>query len=285
MLASSSVATIHGEHSVWLQRLVMKRALALGTYSGALAAAIIAAATLDSRLAVGLLLSGIVFARRRTGVLRRYLWARQGAAGERATAHQLALLPASFVVLHDLEFPGFNVDHVVVGPTGVWAIETKSHTGHVEERADNVWRDGRPMYRDPRRQARAGAATIAELLARATATRYWVEALVCLPHATVTASGPLAAARVIGRQQLLMRLRLGPVVLDREARDRIVRVLRAAKQRPRNGVVGTLERRPMLGPVLTRRAGATRVESCWPAPTDSRSRTEGGRSRRPPGRD
>jgi hypothetical protein len=90
------------------------------------------------------------------------------AAGELATAKMLALLPASFTVVNDLEFKRFNVDHVVVGKTGVWVVETKSHAGIVEERANGVWLNGRRTYHDPRRQARAAAVAVAELLQRET---------------------------------------------------------------------------------------------------------------------
>lgn len=55
-------------------------------------------------------------------------WLR-GAAGEEATARVLARLPAKrWVVRHDLPVPGSraNIDHLVVGPTGVWCIDTKT---------------------------------------------------------------------------------------------------------------------------------------------------------------
>jgi hypothetical protein len=55
-------------------------------------------------------------------------WLR-GAAGERATAELLERLPPRrWVVLHDRAIPGCraNIDHVVVGPTGVWVIDSKS---------------------------------------------------------------------------------------------------------------------------------------------------------------
>ena len=51
---------------------------------------------------------------------------RTGAEGERATARDLdGLGAAGFVVLHDRRVPGYggNIDHVAIGPTGVWAIE------------------------------------------------------------------------------------------------------------------------------------------------------------------
>ncbi len=53
---------------------------------------------------------------------------RQGMQGERFVGQQLMeqLLPEGFKVFHDLDFGTFNIDHVVVGPNGVFAIETKT---------------------------------------------------------------------------------------------------------------------------------------------------------------
>jgi hypothetical protein len=59
---------------------------------------------------------------------------RRGAAGEVATARLLDRLPGGrWVVLHDLRIPGSraNVDHLVIGPTGVWVIDTKTTRARV----------------------------------------------------------------------------------------------------------------------------------------------------------
>ena len=222
------MATVHGEESNWLRTLVTRRAAALALYGVVLSSLVVAAATWDPRAAVILFACGIALAGRRRGLAQRYRHASEGAAGELATAKLLALLPAGFTVVNDLSFPGFNVDHVVVGATGIWAIETKSHTGNVEERAEGVWLDGRPMFRDPRRQARGGAAEVAALLERVTGTRYWVEALVCFPNATVVAN---EEEGVVGMRQLLARLRLARPRLQPAERDRIVDALERAKSR------------------------------------------------------
>ncbi len=39
-------------------------------------------------------------------------------------------------VLHDRRIPGSkaNIDHIVVGPAGVFAIDTKRYTGKIERR-------------------------------------------------------------------------------------------------------------------------------------------------------
>ena len=149
-------------------------------------------------------------------------------ANTRAT---LAQLPPGFTVLTNLNFPTVNVDHVVVGPSGVWAMETQAYPGFVEERAGSVWLNGSPMNRDPRRQARAAAAAVAELLERETGARWWVEGLVFFPNATVQAGRSQTASRVVGSPQLLSRLHLAAAPLDTDEQSRLLRALSEAKDR------------------------------------------------------
>ena len=71
---------------------------------------------------------------------------RIGAEGERKTAGYLeGLAEGGFVVLHDRKVPGYggNVDHVAIGPSGVWAIETKNLKGKVEIAGDSLHIGGR----------------------------------------------------------------------------------------------------------------------------------------------
>jgi hypothetical protein len=63
-------------------------------------------------------------------------WLR-GAAGEVATAQVLDGLPARrWVVHHDLRIPGSraNVDHLLIGPSGVWVVDTKTTRATVRAR-------------------------------------------------------------------------------------------------------------------------------------------------------
>jgi hypothetical protein len=71
---------------------------------------------------------------------------RIGAAGERATGAALAELPSEFAVIHDLRMPGSraNIDHLVIGPTGVFTIETKNYSAPVVIRR-GVVRSGRRL--------------------------------------------------------------------------------------------------------------------------------------------
>ena len=73
------------------------------------------------------------------------LW-EKGAAGEVAVATALAALPADWVVLHDLAWPGrqrANLDHVVIGPGGVFVVDAKNWSGRIEVRDHVLTQNGR----------------------------------------------------------------------------------------------------------------------------------------------
>jgi hypothetical protein len=77
-------------------------------------------------------------------------WQR-GAAGERRTARLLdRLVRDGYVVFHDLAVPDSpaNVDHLAIGPTGVFVIDSKQWTGTVRQGADGlVWHNHTPLDR------------------------------------------------------------------------------------------------------------------------------------------
>jgi Nuclease-related domain len=73
------------------------------------------------------------------------LWER-GAHGEVQVARALEALPEGWTVLHDLAWPGrprANLDHVVVGPGGVFVVDAKNWSGRVEVRDDVLLQNGR----------------------------------------------------------------------------------------------------------------------------------------------
>ena len=62
----------------------------------------------------------------------------------------LESLPATYRVLHELDLPGREaaVDHLVVGPTGVFAIDARIHAGRVRVKNGTLWRPGHSMKRE-----------------------------------------------------------------------------------------------------------------------------------------
>jgi hypothetical protein len=71
----------------------------------------------------------------------------RGADGEEATARALSSLPADvWRVFHDLRWPGrprANLDHVVVGPSGVFVVDTKAWSGRITTEGGVLRQNGR----------------------------------------------------------------------------------------------------------------------------------------------
>ena len=62
-----------------------------------------------------------------------------GAEGEEAVAKHLSFLGDAYRVIHDVVLPNMrgNVDHVVLGPNGVFVIETKNNNGFISCNEDS----------------------------------------------------------------------------------------------------------------------------------------------------
>jgi hypothetical protein len=76
---------------------------------------------------------------------------RRGAEGELATAELLAgLNPRKWEVWHDVGLPHSraNVDHLVIGPTGVWVVDTKAFRAPVRARRGRLWAGGQEVATD-----------------------------------------------------------------------------------------------------------------------------------------
>ena len=72
-------------------------------------------------------------------------WAwRTGASGERITGLWLGRLPEGWFVFHDVPVGarGANVDHVVIGPGGVFTINTKNLTGSIRVNPRSIVHNG-----------------------------------------------------------------------------------------------------------------------------------------------
>jgi hypothetical protein len=87
---------------------------------------------------------------------------RQGARGERRTARRLRRLERrGYVAFHDLAMPGShaNIDHLLIGPSGAFVLDSKQYTGRVQQTPDgHVWHNHYPLdeqLRTVRAEARA----------------------------------------------------------------------------------------------------------------------------------
>lgn len=147
------------------------------------------------------------------GLLRLIPQARnlvRGERGELKVAETLEDLRADgYRVFHDLVRDGFNIDHVVVGPSGVYAIETKFRSGF----GTIQFRNGQGLFvndapwlgeRDPVAQARGNAADVRKLIKQTCHVHVSVTALVVfVGEWKVKEDWQTTDARVLSEAQLL----------------------------------------------------------------------------------
>ena len=86
----------------------------------------------------------------------------KGAKGEEWVAHELAFLSAEYAVFNGLRLGGGkqNFDHIIVGPAGVFVVETKNWKGSVEFRDGKLYAGGKEPSRPPLKQVKAAAAEL-----------------------------------------------------------------------------------------------------------------------------
>lgn len=120
--------------------------------------------------------------------------AKDGLLAERVTGLQLnRLVTQGCTVLHDLPAEGFNIDHVVIAPRGIYAVETKSFrkprdaSDNRDDPSHQVGYDGRMLKfpefatREPIEQAARQAQWLRRTLRDALGRDYPVAAAVSLP--------------------------------------------------------------------------------------------------------
>jgi hypothetical protein len=102
-----------------------------------------------ARLMVSLAAVGVVGWRLRFRASAEASAWRTGARGERRTARRLyRLARRSYVVFHDLGMPGSraNIDHLLIGPSGVFVIDSKQYSGRIQQTPDGrLWHNHYPM--------------------------------------------------------------------------------------------------------------------------------------------
>lgn len=143
---------------------------------------------------------------------------RLGWEGEVATAEELnRLMLRGFHVFHDVPAEGFNIDHVIVGATGVFAVETKCRVKRRGgDNKDHVVRyDGQqlhfPNYVDtkPIEQAKRQAVWLSKWLTGNVGEPVKAEPAVAIPgwYVEITGRGdvivmtPKQAAQAFGRSR------------------------------------------------------------------------------------
>lgn len=119
-------------------------------------------------------------------------WFDTVANDESAVARRLATLPPAYALLHDLRLAGSkgNVDHLVVGPGGAFAVTARRCSGEVTFRDDHLWVGDQPLD-----DVFTAADVEAQLLGRLLRTP--VVAVVVLLDAVLPTTTPARIAQVM----------------------------------------------------------------------------------------
>jgi len=137
---------------------------------------------------------------------------RKGLIGEQILGKFLEeqLMPHKYQVIHDLVCKNgeraFNIDHVVIGPTGVFSIETKywkkpAGPGHqIFYDGKKILVDGKVPDSDPLIEAVAGAKTVQAILETRTGKRFDVKPIVVFLGWYTTRNPGSAPAWVLNEQ-------------------------------------------------------------------------------------
>lgn len=119
-----------------------------------------------------------------------------GLEGEKAVGQYLEDLRSQGCrVFHDIVGTGFNIDHVVVSPHGIFVIETKTYSkpkrgeAVVEFDGERILANGIEPERDAVSQVRALGHWLRDLLAESTGQRFTVQCAVVFPGWFVESRG------------------------------------------------------------------------------------------------
>jgi hypothetical protein len=131
-----------------------------------------------------------------------------GEEGEQAVGQLLEekLRPMGCNVFHDILADDFNVDHFVVGPTGLFCIETKTHR-KPERGVVRVIFDGETIRvngfkpdRDPVAQVKAEAKWMSDLIEKSTGKRFHVQPVLVYPGWYVEMPSPIPQVWALNEQ-------------------------------------------------------------------------------------
>lgn len=166
---------------------------------------------------------------------------RLGRDGERVVGQMLEPLRGKgYRVFHDIPGADFNIDHAIVGPAGIFTIETKTKTKPMDG-SHKILYDGHAIrledgrsFQQPLIQARAQAHGLANFLNDGRTKTFTVRPVVVFPEWYVETIGPRNKndVWVLNPKQLASWLDQEPRVLSTDAIDAASHALTQYCRRP-----------------------------------------------------
>ncbi len=161
--------------------------------------------------------------------------AENGLGGEKIILRELSRLSDEYVIFHGLQFrENCDVDFIVIGPTGIYAIDAKSHKGRIGYDGEQLTRDGHRLEKNILSQIMSEAMDVHAFLLSELEKDYFVKPIIVFssPWARVRfGNTDVKNVRVIGKKWLRKTIIENETEkLSREVVQKIVEVLRKKEQ-------------------------------------------------------
>jgi hypothetical protein len=151
----------------------------------------------------------------------------KGAKGEKTVAKQLEKLGDGFYVLHSVtrSESGTDIDHVVIGPTGVFSLNTKDHIGKaVTVYEYMIYVGGVKTSYIKASESEGRIAT--RLLSAACGQNVFVQPVIVVMCDNFVVKGHPEHVRVVTRRGITEWLKTQPVILEQQQVEAIYAVAR-----------------------------------------------------------
>ena len=150
---------------------------------------------------------------------------RLGLDGELATAEELnQLMHYGYFVFHDFPADHFNIDHVVIGPAGIFAVETKTRSKGImkgKQGAMVIFENSQlkfPNYQESEsiQQAKDESKWLAQFLGKSVGKPVAVKPVLALPDWLVERRAKDASIMVINPKEAVQYITSNPRLLDEQ---------------------------------------------------------------------
>lgn len=149
----------------------------------------------------------------------------KGARGEEMVSGILQGLPDSYHVFNDFVAEGKHVDHVIAGPAGVFAVETKFWRGAITVEEGHVLLDGQLPDRSPLQQAVREASLVKATLQRRGWSGTVTPVLVFASNTFEAKIAEIQGVVVLNASHLRASFDVDRVVIPPVELDRLVRMM------------------------------------------------------------
>jgi hypothetical protein len=127
----------------------------------------------------------------------------RGAKAEENIGEILDDLSEDYVVLHDIDSPYGNIDHIVISKhSGIFLLETKSHRGRVEVQNDRLLVNGKPPERNFIGQALSNSYWLREEICKVIGEKPWITPIVVFTNAFVAPTRPIKGVSIANKKYL-----------------------------------------------------------------------------------